>query len=124
MHLEIVGAPPPAAPKGARMTATYKQANMKANVSLEKGTENVPRDGQFHLLVDGKVVASFKTLRQGKAAYEKELAARNISTSVAEVTMTEAQRKQMLRDMVSSSYQAESSASIKIPKKSGARRYG
>jgi hypothetical protein len=106
------------------MSTVYRQSNLKANVALERGTPNVPNDNRYHLLVEGQVVNSFRSLKQAKEAYEKELATRNISTQVGEVTMTEGARKALLRDMVSTSYQSESSATVKIPKKSGARRYG
>jgi len=106
------------------MSAVYRQSNLKANVALERGTENVPNDNRYHLLVDGKPVQSFRTLKEAKEVYEKELAARNISTQVTEITMTDAARKAFLKDAVSGSYQSESSASVKVPKKSGARRYG
>jgi hypothetical protein len=106
------------------MSAVYRQSNLKANVALEKGTENVPRDNRFHLLVEGKVVNSFRTLREGKTAYEKELALRNISTEVKEITMTDAARKAFMKEAVSSSYQSDASSTVKVPKKSGARRYG
>src|SRR5687767_1962882 len=102
----------------------YRQSNLKANVALERGTPNVPNDGKYHLIVEGQVVNSFKTLRQGKDAYDKELATRNISTQVTEITMTEAAKKALLKDMNCNSYQADASGSIKVPKKSGSRRYG
>ena len=105
-------------------TTAYKQTNLKANVSLEKATPNVPNDGKYHLLVDGQLKESFKGLKQGKDAYEKELASRNISTQVTEITMTDAAKKALLKEGALNSYQADASASIKVPKKSGSRRYG
>lgn len=106
------------------MSTVYKQSNMKANVALERGTPNVPNDGRYHLIVDGQVVNSFKALRQAKDAYEKELASRNITTQITEITMTEAAKKALLKDMNCNSYQADASSAIKVPKRSGARRYG
>ena len=103
---------------------TYKQTNLKANVSLERGTPNVPNDGRYHLIVDGQVKESYKALKTGKDAYEKELSSRNISTQVTEITMTEQAKKALMKDMACNSYQADSSADIKVPKKSGSRRYG
>jgi hypothetical protein len=106
------------------MSTVYRQSNLKANVALERGTENVPNDDRYHLIVEGQVVNSYRTLKSGKDAYEKELASRNISTQVTEITMTEGARKALMKDMACSGYQADSSASVKIPKKSGNRRYG
>lgn len=105
-------------------TTAYKQTNLKANISLERGTPTVPNDGRYHLIVDGQVKDSYKALKTGKDAYEKELAARNISTQVTEITMTDAARRAMQKDMACNSYQADSSAGIKVPKRSGNRRYG
>lgn len=102
----------------------YRQSNLKANVALERATDNVPNDGQFHLLVEGQIVGSFKNLKSGKNAYEKELAQRNISTKVTEITMTEQARKNLMKEASVTSYQSDSSAGIKVPKKSGSRRYG
>ena len=103
---------------------TYKQTNLKANISLERGTDNVPNDGKYHLIVDGQVKDSYKALKHGKDAYEKELAQRNISTQVTEITMTEAAKRALQKEMNCNSYQADASAGIKVPKKSGSRRYG
>lgn len=103
---------------------TYKQTNLKANVSLERGTPAVPNDGKYHLIVDGQLKESYKALKTGKDAYEKELAARNISTQVTEITMTDAAKRALQKDMACNSYQADASADIKVPKKSGSRRYG
>lgn len=102
----------------------YRQTNLKANVAIERGTPTVPNDGKYHLLVEGKLVSSHKTLKHAKDAYEKELASRNISTQVTEITMTETAKKALLKDMNCNSYQADTSNAIKVPKRSGARRYG
>jgi hypothetical protein len=106
------------------MSTVYKQTNLKANVSLERGTPNVPNDGKYHLIVEGQVVNSFKALKHAKDAYEKELGQRNITTHISEITMTETAKKALLKDMNCNSYQADASSAIKVPKRSGARRYG
>jgi hypothetical protein len=36
----------------------YVRAELKYGLSVEKGTDRVPSDGQYHLLVDGEIVLS------------------------------------------------------------------
>lgn len=51
----------------------YKQFIKKVGLSLEKGTEDVPDDGRYHLCKSGQIMASFKTLQQGLKRYKDEL---------------------------------------------------
>lgn len=51
----------------------YRQSRPGAPVSLERGTNRVPLDGKYYLLKHDKVVASFKSLRQGEAAFREAL---------------------------------------------------
>jgi len=46
-----------------------------ADVSLERDTENVPRDGKFHILVGGKIVTSLRTHKAALLAYREAVAA-------------------------------------------------
>jgi hypothetical protein len=43
-------------------------------VSLEQGTESVPDDGKYYLLLDGQIVDSFRSLKKAKEAYRQLLA--------------------------------------------------
>jgi hypothetical protein len=45
-----------------------------APASLEQGTQAVPNDGRYHLVLDGQVVQSFRSLKTAKQAYRKLLA--------------------------------------------------
>lgn len=51
----------------------YKQFIKEAGLSLEKGTKDVPDDGKYHLIKNGKLIASFRSLRQGSKRYKEEL---------------------------------------------------
>lgn len=46
------------------MSDYFKQTIEGFDLSLEKDTENVPRDGKFHILDQGEVVCSSKSLTQ------------------------------------------------------------
>jgi hypothetical protein len=43
-------------------------------VSLERGTEAVPNDGKYYLVLGGQIVKSFRSLKAAKQAYQKLLA--------------------------------------------------
>jgi hypothetical protein len=45
-----------------------------APASLEQGTESVPADGKYHLLLNGQIVNSFCSLEEAKKAYRRLLA--------------------------------------------------
>lgn len=45
-----------------------------AGVSLERATDNVPHDGRFHILVDGKIVKSVKSQPAAMKAYKEAIA--------------------------------------------------
>ncbi len=45
-----------------------------APVSLEQGTESVPDDGRYYLLLDDQVVNSFRSLKKAREAYRQLLA--------------------------------------------------
>ncbi len=104
--------------------STYKQANLKANISLEKDTDTVPHDGKYHLIVDGQPVESFKNLRQGQDAYSRLLQERNVPTNVEMVPVNEELKRKMLREAVQKSYDGEVAGSLKVQKRSGSRRFG
>jgi hypothetical protein len=68
----------------------YVRAELKYGLSVEQGTDRVPADGQYHLLVDGEIVLStpvealalvemeeVKTARQaeGRELLRREMAA-------------------------------------------------
>lgn len=104
--------------------STYKQANLKANISLEKDTDSVPHDGKYHLIVDGQATDSFKNLKQGQDAYARLLQERNVQTNVEMGPLNDELRRKMLREAVQKSYDGEVAGSLKVPKRSGSRRFG
>jgi hypothetical protein len=54
----------------------YVRAELKYGLSVEKGTERVPRDGRYHLLVDGEIVLSTPVEALALAELEEAKAAR------------------------------------------------
>ncbi|MBI4868594.1 MAG: hypothetical protein HY816_16780 [Candidatus Wallbacteria bacterium] len=104
--------------------SSYRQANLKANVSLERDTEHVPHDGKFHLLVDGQATGVFRTLKQAQEAYSRILTERNCQASPDVLPVTEEVRRKMLREAVQKCYDGETAGGLKVPKRSGSRRFG
>ncbi|MBI3890660.1 MAG: hypothetical protein HY303_03925 [Candidatus Wallbacteria bacterium] len=104
--------------------SSYRQANLKANVSLEKDTGQVPHDGKYHLLVDGRSAGDFKTLKQAQEAYTQVLRDRNCEPPHEMAPVSEEVRKKMLREAVQKCYDGETAGGLKVPKRSGSRRFG
>jgi hypothetical protein len=50
--------------------ARYTRSLKDSGISLECETENVPADGRYHLLHDGKIVSSHRNLKMATAAYQ------------------------------------------------------
>jgi hypothetical protein len=90
--MSVVGVSPLTFEAKARQTLLmeYVRAELKYGLSVEKGTDRVPTDGQYHLLVDGEIVLStsvealalvemqeVKTARQakGREMLQREMAA-------------------------------------------------
>jgi hypothetical protein len=49
---------------------SYRKANSKLGVSVELGTENVPDDGCYHVIVDGKIVYSTRVQSSALVEYD------------------------------------------------------
>jgi hypothetical protein len=62
----------------ARQTVfmAYVRAELKYGLSVEKGTDRVPDDGQYHFLVDGEVALSTPVEALALAEMEEAKAAR------------------------------------------------
>jgi hypothetical protein len=67
-------------------------------VSLEQGTESVPDDGKYYLLLNGQIVDSFRSLKKAKEAYRQLLADVDFEpkTKEAEVDGEEIRRRERL----------------------------
>jgi len=52
----------------------FKTYHRGSPASLERGTESVPDDGKYYLLLDGQIVNSFRSLKKAKEAYRQLLA--------------------------------------------------
>ena len=52
----------------------FKMFYRGAPASLEQGTKAVPDDGKYHLILDGQIVKSFRSLQVARQAYQKLLA--------------------------------------------------
>lgn len=65
-------------------------------MSLERGTNRVPSDGKYYLLKHDEVVASFKSLRQGEAAFREAL--KEFPLKIPEVTQRLPQRDRQIEE--------------------------
>lgn len=57
----------------SQKTLYYKQWAHGTNVSIERHTENVPHDKNFHILRDGKTVGSYKSRTKALEAFSELL---------------------------------------------------
>ncbi len=48
----------------------YKQSIPAIQLSIQRGTEAVPADGHYYVLLGGEVRGRFRTLRQAQALYK------------------------------------------------------
>jgi len=51
----------------------FKRTREGSGVSLESDTESVPSDGRYHVLQDGNILSSHRTLKAATAAYQAVL---------------------------------------------------
>jgi hypothetical protein len=47
----------------------YRQTIPGYNVSIEEGTENVPKDGRYYVLKDNQIVGKFTNLKRAREKY-------------------------------------------------------
>ncbi len=52
------------------MTTNYKQYIPDLNLSIERTTESVPHDGKFHVIREGEVLQSFRSLKQAQEFFK------------------------------------------------------
>lgn len=52
----------------------YKQAVPAIDLSLERGTGRVPRDGNYYVILDGQIQGRHRGLRQAQRQYKQLLA--------------------------------------------------
>jgi hypothetical protein len=50
--------------------ARYRRTLEGSGISLESDTESVPSDGRYHILQDGNILSSHRTLKAAAAAYQ------------------------------------------------------
>jgi hypothetical protein len=60
-----------AVPSGPRPGTRYYRSIEGADFSLEANTENVPRDGRYYVLQDGKITFSSNQLGDARELYEQ-----------------------------------------------------
>ena len=48
----------------------YRQYIPDLNLAIEKGSESVPNDGKYHVLRDGKILESFRFLKQAQELFK------------------------------------------------------
>jgi len=49
----------------------YRQFNERAGISIEQNTGNVPEDGRYYVLKEGKIVKHFRSLKAALAVYRQ-----------------------------------------------------
>ena len=49
----------------------YRQIHPRANISIECNTNRVPTDGKYYIIKDGKVIASFRSLKAAQPCYQQ-----------------------------------------------------
>jgi hypothetical protein len=60
---------------GAPAAERYRQGIQAIDLFIERGTERVPADRRYHLVRQGTIVASFRTLRGAQRCYRQLLEA-------------------------------------------------
>lgn len=66
------------------------------NVSLERGTEDVPRDGQYHVVRDGRIVKSFRSEKAALRLYRALIEELGGYPKSEQPTLTAEERKKIL----------------------------
>ncbi len=88
----------------------YREGIPALRLSLEQGTDVVPNDGQWHIVFDGEVVASFASEKKARAEYRQRrdllVAETGFQTSFRLPTSEEVLRREAL-DRELSALQAE-----------------
>lgn len=49
----------------------YRQLHPRANVSIECNTNSVPNDNKYYIIKDGKIIASFCSLKAATPYYQQ-----------------------------------------------------
>ena len=58
----------------ARSGETYRQYVPGFNISIERNTGSLPKDGKYYLLRDGQIVNAFRSLKKAEVAFKEALA--------------------------------------------------
>lgn len=66
------------------------------NLSVEKGTSNVPDDGRFHVVKDGQIVASYKLFAPAEKRYRQLINEAGGATKTARVPMSAEERRALI----------------------------
>lgn len=84
----------------------YRFGDARRGVTVERGTDSVPNDGRYHVLLDGEIVLSTKVEAAALAVYEEHREARRADAQ--QVLRRESQAAD-IRAHRSSSWAAKSS---------------
>lgn len=91
----------------------YVRAELKYGLSVEKGTDRVPRDGRYHLLIDDEIVLSTPVEALALAELEEAKAARQAKG-----------REMLKREMAASDARAFQAASFAEKQRRDQRKGG
>ena len=57
----------------ARSEETYRQYIPGFDISIEKNTTSVPRDGKYYLVRDGQILKAFRSLKKAEVVFKEAL---------------------------------------------------
>lgn len=97
----------------------YRESWPEKNLSLEEGTDSVPSDGRFHILLNGEVLGTYANMKKAQSAYGEKK--RELGWTPGEPKRIDPQK--LLREEAADRYLWEASADLKgrESKKSGGR---
>jgi len=64
----------------------YRQVHPRANISIECDTGKVPADGKYYVMKDGKIIASFRSLKAAIPCYQQLVDEMNLTPLVGQET--------------------------------------
>src|SRR5687767_8950704 len=96
----------------------FRRSHADASISLEEGTESVPRDGWYYVLKNGEVVGRYKNLKKATEVYVRLLDEEGVSQKPEERQLTE---EEINSNLVGDFYVYGKS---KVKKSTGTRTFG
>lgn len=67
-------------------TERYRQFIPSLDIAIERNTEQVPQDNKYYLVIGGKIVAAFRSLKKAQAAFQEAVRATGYTPERPETT--------------------------------------